>query len=391
MKSYACYSAAGDGNSSTRRPLAATDTRTAVLTCSGHDAASDGDTAPRSENSATNTRSLNTASCVHYTAVNGNRTAKPTGPKTTVTPTADTRTVVAAGCGHSTAVNGNGATCLPVVSANPGIMTSHVLCNQLTHIAICGLGVDGQAVGASVFYICITICHLDSAIDGKSIIIRQNQVDITFDGDAAADFNRVSHNVPAACGAAVHCYGVSCDLRNGGGNICRYQLGTVPSQILVVRRQIAAQIKLSGLLTGQDLHRRADVLHLGRYFPGVVPGDVLGVRECVNEGLHRADMADIAAELAEVGGDIAALAVMLVLTGYALHLRDITATLTVDDLAVLACFVAIHIAEYFRYSLHKAAVLGVFLVMRAQAPAVLLRRQGRRRKQSQHKNTGQEN
>ena len=32
----------------------------------------------------------------------------------------------------------------------------------------------------------------------------------------------------------------------------------------------------------------------------------------------------------------------------------------------------------------NTAVLGVFLVMRAQAPAVLLRRQGRRRKQSQH-------
>ena len=110
----------------------------------------------------------------------------------------------------------------------------------------------------------------------------------------------------------------------------------------------------------------------------------LGGWECVDHGLHRADGADIAAGRPLRSGGITAILVVFVLAGYALHLRGIGAVPAVDDLAVLACFGAVHIAGNFRYSLHKAtapvmdmaaglalyglyvtAVLCVFLMVRA--------------------------
>lgn len=73
-------------------------------------------------------------------------------------------------------------------------------------------------------------------------------------------------------------------------------------------------------------------------------------------------MAVIAAGLAGANGDIAALAVMDVAAGLALH--------------------GFHIATDF---------IAVFGVVWAKAPAVRLQRKSRKRQQTQYKNAGQEN
>jgi len=53
-----------------------------------------------------------------------------------------------------------------------------------------GLSIDGQAVALAI--------HPDTALSGKGVAIRQNQVDIAGDGDAVGNFHIAVDNIPAA-------------------------------------------------------------------------------------------------------------------------------------------------------------------------------------------------
>ena len=99
--------------------------------------------------------------------------------------------LITAGCGNTAAVDGDvaaGTTISVTISAaDSGAITSAGY-GQRSHVFPDRLGINGKTVA---------LCHIDAAVDGQACAIRQNQVNLAADGDAAADGHITFDHIPA--------------------------------------------------------------------------------------------------------------------------------------------------------------------------------------------------
>ena len=106
---------------------------------------------------------------------------------TTILTVANSGCISSAGCGDTAAANGDVATRTAASAADSGC-TRFAGCGQRTHVFAVGLGINSKTVA---------VCHIDAAVDGQACAIRQNQVNLAADGDAAADGHITFDHIPA--------------------------------------------------------------------------------------------------------------------------------------------------------------------------------------------------
>ncbi len=200
--------------------------------------------------------------------------------------TTDVHTNPASGS-HCAAINCDGS----LLSAADARLTAASRSGQCAGAA--ALAVDGQAVAV--------VLHLDTAVYGEGTAVRQNQVDIAGDGDAAINSDGIIgvaavYYIPAAIpcgGGAVYHVDIVLGMATAifvpilyAAYCIRQGRRQLISGRPVPRRFKAGGIKLQGILIGQFRPRLANGFKLGLHLVPVFGGDVLRGRECVNHGLH---------------------------------------------------------------------------------------------------------